>query len=373
MGDEVIMPAKNYLRYMPQLRSAYVERFIGGPSALTAFSNEEYLDPSIVDGDRYRKVSRGRAVRLVARGRWDVVALPEPFWIVELPFTTLLATVAKLSARARGGRVSVVSYAIENADPRRLLGLPGRVPEKVRLGLLRLAVLPYMHLIDRLAFGTTGAAENYLEESGAVPAALRSRTRSFAPVAPACDCAVTEKDPNLVLFLGPLEDRKGIATLLRAWPSVTEARPESRLVVCGTGPLQGDVQDMARDHRSVTHVVTSSREEMHRLLRSATVLASLPQPSNRWREQIGLSLTEGVSHGCHVVTSEQSGFASWLVEHGHTVVVSPTPDLAANAVVQALNVPTVTRPLPAISGRAEAEWWMVSEIRPGEDKRNAAV
>jgi len=47
--------------------------------------------------------------------------------------------------------------------------------------------------------------------------------------------------------IGSLIPRKGFATLLRAWPSVSETHPDSRLHILGDGPLRPQLMEMARD------------------------------------------------------------------------------------------------------------------------------
>ncbi|MDF2994255.1 MAG: glycosyltransferase [Microbacterium sp.] len=360
MRYEAEQPAPRYARYMPQLRSAYIERFRGGPHALTMYTNEEYLDPGLVDPVQYRQVSRRQLLRVLATGTWDVVALPEPLWIVEMPYSLTAAVVAKGAGLLRRRRVRVVSYAIENSPVARLLGLPTRIPARLRSFALGLAVLPYSLLIDRIAFGTGGAAENYRFPLSPFRGLGARRAREFAPLAPACDCTAGEADPDLVLFLGPLEERKGLDTILEAWPLVLAERPSARLVVCGDGPLRSAVDELAESYPSVTRVTGASRGEMHRLLRAATVLVSLPRTTRRWREQIGLSLTEGISHGCHIVTTEETGFAGWLASQRQTVLSNPEAREAADGIASALGAPQPVEELPALSGRAQAEWWMMT-------------
>jgi glycosyltransferase involved in cell wall biosynthesis len=355
-----------YVRFLPQLRSAYIERFAAGPDAVTYFTSAEYLDDNIVDANRYRRTSHARLLWVVVRGRYDVLALPEPLWIVNLPLTTLLAYLAKVSARIRGRRVQVVTYAIENSSVGILLGLPAMVPRWIRVMAVRLVSLPYLLTLDRIAVGTAGAAQTYKELVAAWPMFTR-RMNEFLPLAPACDCADFTKVPHTVLFLGPLESRKGLDTLLDAWPLVVERDPAARLVICGTGPLLDRVEIAASILPSVSHVVTSMRKEMHRLLAQSAVVVSLPRAQRRWREQIGLSLTEGLAHGCHIVTTDETGFATWLAEQGETVLHRPSALSTARAIAAALRRGRDPHyPLPQVSGRAEAEWWMLSGTEPRE-------
>jgi colanic acid/amylovoran biosynthesis glycosyltransferase len=62
---------------------------------------------------------------------------------------------------------------------------------------------------------------------------------AFTPSLPA-----SEKDPNLVLFVGRLVEYKGCDYLLRAMKLVQQQRPAARLVVIGDGPFRASLQKL---------------------------------------------------------------------------------------------------------------------------------
>lgn len=356
---------------LPGLRSAYIERFEGGPDAVTLYRYVEYLDEQLLDRGRYVRADRRAMLRTAIKADFDVLAVPEAFWIVEAPIATALALGARIGAALRGRRVAIVTYAIENAPPERLMGLPQSIPAAVRLLALRVFTLPLLLSYTRIAFGTQGAADNYLSGVGrALGRRIASRSLVVPPIAPACAC-VTIADrstrPPTALFLGPLATRKGFDRLLAAWPAVVRQHPDARLVVCGAGALQPELDLAMADHPSISQEVDASRERIHELLRLSRVLVSLPRAERRWREQIGLSLPEGISHGAHIVTTDQSGISGWLADHGQTIVVDDDAETVAAALVAALRTPNPVPldSLPMISGRASAEWWMATgELDP---------
>ena len=69
---------------------------------------------------------------------------------------------------------------------------------------------------------------------------------------------------------------------------------------------------------------------------------------------------EGLAHGCSVLTTTETGLASWLAEHGHGVV---DPDAASSEVAaQVVALLDAARPaasvladLPARDGRLQAD------------------
>lgn len=359
-----------YLRYMPAMRSAYIERFVGGPRAVTFYTHEEYLDPALIDPAFYRCIGRLRLIRTVLRGEADVLAIPEPFWVSELPYTTLLALAARISGLWRARHVDVVTYAIENSDPAILLGLPEWIPRRIRRAALSIATAPVNLTLDRIAFGTADARDTYLSGlNSGLARRLGRRSLYFPPLSPACECMEAASAPatgTTVLFLGPLAERKGLPRLLAAWPLVQQVRPDARLIVCGSGVLQDHLDEAITADPTISQVRGASRARIHELLRAGEVLVSLPRPERRWKEQIGLSIPEGIAHGCHIVTTDETGIRDWLSSHHQTVVAVDSPAVVAEAIVQALDhpQPVLLASLPAVSGRAAAEWWMFDgEVR----------
>jgi colanic acid/amylovoran biosynthesis glycosyltransferase len=65
--------------------------------------------------------------------------------------------------------------------------------------------------------------------------------KTFTPKMP-----VTEKDPNLVLYVGRLIPYKGCDYLIRAMQLVQRERPGSRLVIIGDGSCRHDLQELAQ-------------------------------------------------------------------------------------------------------------------------------
>jgi glycosyltransferase involved in cell wall biosynthesis len=258
-----------------------------------------------------------------------------------------------------------VSYAIENRDPfsgpppRRLRG---RLRRRVEQALSRFVAAR----VDRLAFGTGAAQELYHSVFGP---RLRGRT-ALVPAVPApCPCpAAPDRDRHQLLFLGAFHERKGLRTLLRAWPDVRAGCPAARLALVGKGPLEPLAADLSARDGAVSLLVDPPRREVHRALRRAAVVVLLSQPMPNWREQVGLPLVEALAHGCAVVTTSESGLAAWLSEHGHTVLAPSTPpDEIATAIVRALagrrEETSVLADLPAVDGRLAADAWMFDPAR----------
>ena len=64
------------------------------------------------------------------------------------------------------------------------------------------------------------------------------------------------------------------------------------------------------------------------------------QPTSAWREQVGLPIVEGLSYGCTIVTTTETGLAGWLSEHRHRVLPADANEAQlAAAIIDALRRP----------------------------------
>jgi len=168
-----------------------------------------------------------------------------------------------------------------------------------------------------------------------------------------------------VVFLGAFSTRKGFPLVVEAWPRVLARVPDAELVVVGKGDLEPEARTLGA-LPSVRVVEDPPRTQIHAELRSAAVLTLPSQRRGRWREQVGLPVVEGLAHGCSIVTTDETGLASWLVEHRHRALPSPTSvDALADALVAALEEQRrpadVRADLPAVDGRLAADAWMFSQ------------
>jgi len=77
-----------------------------------------------------------------------------------------------------------------------------------------------------------------------------AETGSFARDGAAAASALGEIDPDherIVVYLGKLIASKGVELLLAAWPLVTRARPDARLVIVGFGAWRSGLEALATD------------------------------------------------------------------------------------------------------------------------------
>ena len=112
-----------------------------------------------------------------------------------------------------------------------------------------------------------------------------------------------------ILFLGRLEQRKGLGVLLRAFAQVKERMPELRLVI--VGPSQDRARRRyeafveAQEIRDVVFAGFVSDEDKPRYFASADIYCA----PNTGKESFGIVLLEAMATGLPVVASDIPGFA----------------------------------------------------------------
>lgn len=356
------------LRIYGSLRTAHLERLpLMVPARMWFTATRRDFDESLVDPTNPpQRKSRRQVLQGLWREQFDVVELNEPAMVDRWPF--LLACVAVIRSRSllRRHRCAVVSYCIENADPAAQLRQRRPMPPKLAALVVRVVMGVLVRQSDRLAFGTTGSLTTY--EQHVAARALSGRARTFEAVPGPCGCEPEpgeRRDPTEVVSLGAFVERKGIRSTMAAWDVLRVQRPEATLCVIGTGPLQGEVERWAATRPEVTLHLDPPRAEVHRALRTGSVLVLPSQRHGYWREQIGLPVLEALSHGCEVVTTTETGLADWLVEHGHQVVApdAPAEELAA-ALARALDRAATregsSSELPAQDQRLAADRWLMT-------------
>ena len=132
--------------------------------------------------------------------------------------------------------------------------------------------------------------------------------------------ATLEAQPPTALFLGTIVERKGVADLLRAWPTVMEAIPEAQLVVAGGGDL-AMARELARQlgaEGSVRIEGWVEGEAKDHLLRRASVFVL---PSHV--EALPMALLEALAAGLPAVASRVGGIPSAVTDQRQGLLVEP--------------------------------------------------
>ncbi|WP_314505830.1 glycosyltransferase family 4 protein [uncultured Microbacterium sp.] len=341
------------IHVVPELRAAHIERFTEwapGDAVLYRATKWDLGARDLADGiNRLTPQSLVKALRATGH---VTVEIPEPLWMRELPVTIVTALTVRLVKRRNA---QLVAYCIENNSIENLLGKLAWGKSSAARVVGAVVGSVFGSLLDRVAFGSPGAMATYARLPGLLRAPHKLILELPAPTLPLASAA--EMD---VLFVGRLEERKGVRPLLEAWRQI-ESQTDSSITLVGDGPLRELVAEWARESPTrrthVTHIEHNALRDTygrHRILVAPSVR------DGRWREQIGLPIKEGLSHGLTIVTTEETGLASWLTRANHTVVaeVSSLPAALLAAIDAPLEPEDVVRSLPPIDGRRSADQWM---------------
>ncbi|MEJ2869516.1 glycosyltransferase family 4 protein [Actinomycetospora sp. OC33-EN08] len=323
------------LRIVPDLRSSVVEE-MPATQALLFTSARTDADAELLRDPRVRPFTWRTYLRQLRDPDLVVLEVAEPLWFGEWKKALRYIAVA----RAVRPGIRVATYAIENFDAAERLGSRTR------------AVGLSLRGLDLIAFGTTGAADNYLATFG------RSLDRiQHAVLPPRIDtCTVcgptrgTTRERR-VLFLGAPTDRKGFPVLREAWERLD---PDWQLVVADPSGDEPPPLPRKAELRP-----DPPRREIHELLRTSAVVVMPSVRRPGWREQIGLPLVEGLAHGCRVVTTTETGLADDLRDHPDVVLTEPgDPDDLARGLTTAMSRLAQAPDRDGHTKRDVVAWWL---------------
>lgn len=194
--------------------------------------------------------------------------------------------------------------------------------------------------VARRVLARTGAALVVSEAARAYHAAALGVARErFAVVPNGVDVArfaaagsravvVPEREPGTrrIVFVGRLEPRKGVATLLEAFALLCEQRSDLELLIVGAGPEAPRVAELRARGLGVHATGVVPQEDLPAALASADVVVA---PSIGG-ESFGIVLLEAMAAGRPLVASDLPGYRS-VVERGDEAVLVPPGDATALA------------------------------------------
>lgn len=111
---------------------------------------------------------------------------------------------------------------------------------------------------------------------------------------------------RLVVYLGRLDEAKGVPFLMRSWDAFRAANPRSRLrlVVAGDGPLASEVRSWSESHDTVDAVGMLAPADVSDLLPHA-LAAIVP---SQWAETFGLVAVEAMAAAVAPVAPARGSF-----------------------------------------------------------------
>lgn len=129
------------------------------------------------------------------------------------------------------------------------------------------------------------------------------------------------KKSKTILYVGRLENRKGVKYLLQAYAKLQQKRPDTELVIAGDGTDREKLEALARelDVENVTFTGYVSEEHKVELLQSSDLFCA-PSP---FGESFGIVLLEAMATGLVTVAGNNPGYRSVLTGLGSLSLIDP--------------------------------------------------
>ena len=131
-----------------------------------------------------------------------------------------------------------------------------------------------------------------------------------------------------ILYIGRLEQRKGVLYLLRAYVELLASQPNTRLLIAGDGPDREKLQEFCIENElhDVTFMGFITEKEKLSLLKEADLFCS---PA-LYGESFGIVLLEAMASGLVTVCGDNPGYTGVMTGLGSLSVIDPkdTPDFA---------------------------------------------
>jgi phosphatidylinositol alpha-mannosyltransferase len=146
-----------------------------------------------------------------------------------------------------------------------------------------------------------------------------------------------------VLFVGRIEGRKGLPTLIEAMPLVQRRVPNARLVVVGDGPDREDCERLADARRSNALFLGRVTDQMVPAAMQAAEIFCSPAMGG---ESFGVVLLEAMASGTPVIASAIDGYEQ-VVQTGVNGLLAPPgdPTTLADALIRLFQDQSLQRSL----------------------------
>jgi colanic acid/amylovoran biosynthesis glycosyltransferase len=141
-----------------------------------------------------------------------------------------------------------------------------------------------------------------------------------------------ERDPNLVVFVGRLVEKKGCSYLLQAMAEVQKQHRDAKTVVIGDGPLRSSLESMARKSNLSCEFLGSQPSAVVRewVSRARAFCAPSVTALNGDSEGLGMVFAEAQAMGTPVVSFSHGGIPE-VVLHDNTGLLAEERDASGLA------------------------------------------
>ncbi|MGC9350199.1 MAG: glycosyltransferase family 4 protein [Anaerolineae bacterium] len=133
------------------------------------------------------------------------------------------------------------------------------------------------------------------------------------------------KETFNLLFVGKIQEAKGIPWLFEAFESLYAEHSDMRLILVGTDALGSQYQDLRRSIKQHPGIILPGPipyDSMPRVVNLCDLLILPSIPVLNWEEQFGMCLVEAMSCGKPTIASNVGGIP-YAVEDGETSILVP--------------------------------------------------
>ena len=141
-------------------------------------------------------------------------------------------------------------------------------------------------------------------------------------------------DGPFLLYAGRLTEKKGVKYLIKAMKYVAADIPECRLLIVGSGELEGDLQQQVRELKLSDNIIflgAVSNEDMPAYYATADIfIGPSIQVASGDTEGFGLTFVEAAMCGCAIIGSDVGGIGD-IIQHKGTGLLVRQKDSRAIA------------------------------------------
>ena len=143
-----------------------------------------------------------------------------------------------------------------------------------------------------------------------------------------------KENNTVILSVAELHERKGLKYLIKALPSIIEEKPQTILVIAGSGPLRNDLEKLAMREGMMDHVrFLGFKKDIPHIMAASDIFV-LPSK----KEAFGLVLLEACIARVPVVASNVGGIPEIIEHEKNGLLVTPeNPRKLAESILTILN------------------------------------
>jgi len=220
-------------------------------------------------------------------------------------------------------------------------------PPESRFGPLSPAMKKYLKIYAARSFVilclNNGAKKNLLDVGVSKDKLVRCNWGTWGVETDEFTPNRSKDDPDFgraILFVGRLDEAKGVPYLLQAFKEVKKAVKEVKLVIIGDGPLRDEIRRFSRANNLENDILVLGiikNRDLPPYFRAAEITVAPSITTKKWREQIGMVNIQSMACGTPVV-STFSGAIPEYVKHNETGILVPERDSEslANAMIKLL-------------------------------------